>query len=345
MQCPPGAERAVRRVLVMANAYPDDLRPYHGAYVHTHVEALREAGLEVDVLAVRGYLGKQEYVKGALRALALNARARYDVLHAYYGLMGLVGRLQIRAPLVISFTSGDIQPNPDASGAIPRGAVVQAKANLAGARLAAATITPSKAMEQLLPASCRQRNRVIHWGIDLSRFGRLSRLRARAQLGWDSAQPTVIFVANPDRPVKNFPLAQATVERLKERVPEAVLRVAATVSPADVPVWMAAADALLLTSYVEGSPNVISEAMAAELPAVSTPVGDVPERFGDVPGIYVRPPEPDALADALELAFAHGRAPEAREAVAVLDRRRTSQQVMDVYESVAGRRSTGSRRA
>jgi glycosyltransferase involved in cell wall biosynthesis len=99
--------------------------------------------------------------------------------------------------------------------------------------------------------------------------------------------------------------------------------------------WMTAADALLLTSHSEGSPNVIKEAMAAELPAVSTPVGDVPDRFGGVPGCYVRPPEPGALAAALVAALGHGRTPEAREAVAVVDRRRTTQQMINVYESVA----------
>jgi teichuronic acid biosynthesis glycosyltransferase TuaC len=335
-------EGVVRRVLAMANAYPDDARPYYGAYNQSQVEALRASGLEVDVLGVRGYLGKAEYVKGALRALALNARIPYDVVHAHYGLMGMVGRLQVRAPLVVSFTGGDIQGDPDASGRVPPAALHRARAYRAIALFAAATITKSEAMERLLPASCRHRNHVIPTGVDLSRFGRLSRSQARAQLGWDGQEPTVIFVGDVQRGVKNVGLAKATVERLKQLVPGATLRLAATVSPADIPVWMAAADALLLTSHSEGSPNVIKEAMAAELPAVSTPVGDVPERFRGVPGYYVRPPESEALAAALAAALAHGRAPEGRKAVAAVDSRRTAQQVIDVYESVVPRsRSRG----
>ncbi len=40
---------------------------------------------------------------------------------------------------------------------------------------------------------------------------------------------------------------------------------------------MKASDVLLLTSYWEGSPNVIKESMACNLPIISVDVGDVKE--------------------------------------------------------------------
>lgn len=314
----------------MANAYPHAARPYYGAYVKSEVEALRSTGVEVDVLAVKGYAGKGHYLRGGLRALGLNWRARYDVVHAYYGLMGLVGRLQVRAPLVVSFTGGDLNGDPDDSGALPRSSRIKARSFAAAALFADATITQTPEMEALLPHSRRSRNRVLPFGVDLDRFARLSRAEARARLGWDPDEPTVVFMASPERPVKNFPLARAAMGR----VPGARLRVGETLPPSEVPVWMAAADALLLTSHSEGSPNVVKEAMAAHLPAVSTPVGDVPGLFEGVSGCYIRPPQPEALAEGIALALAHGPATEAREAVAHLDRRRTVRLVLDVYESV-----------
>jgi glycosyltransferase involved in cell wall biosynthesis len=319
----------VERVLVMTPAYPHPARPYYGAFVGSEVEALRAAGLQVDVLAVNGYVGKGEYAKGALRTLALNGNGRYDVVHAFYGLMGLVGRLQVRAPLVVSFTGGDLNGDPDETGALPRVSRIKARSYAAAALFAAATITQSDAMVRLLPASRRARNRVIPFGVDLERFEQHSRDDARARLGWDPDEPTVVFMARPERPVKNFSLAQAAMER----VPGARLRVSGTTPPSEVPLWMAAADVLLLTSHSEGSPNVIKEAMAAQLPLVSTPVGDVPALVEGVSGCYVRPPDPEALAEGIELALAHGPAPEARAAVSHLDRRRTTPQVLEVYES------------
>jgi glycosyltransferase involved in cell wall biosynthesis len=325
-------------VLVVACAYPDEVRPYYGAYVHSEVQAQRRAGLQVDVLAVRGYAGKHHYVMGGLRVMALNLRDRYDVVHSYYGLMGVVARLQLRAPLVVSYTGGDIQGDHDSSGRLTRSSTIMARVFLAAAHFADATTTQTTAMEKLLPSSCHARNHVIPTGVELARFGLLSRAEARARLGWAPDKPTVIFVADPRRRVKNFPLARAAVESLRERLPAVRLHVADKVPLTEIPMWMAAADALILTSHAEGSPNVVKEAMAAELPVVTTPVGDVPERFRGVPGCYVRPPEPEALAAALADAIAHGRTPAARQAIAHLDVRSTAERIIDVYESVANRR-------
>jgi glycosyltransferase involved in cell wall biosynthesis len=330
--------RAVRRVLVVANAYPDEERPGYGAYVHTAVRGLRAAGLDVDVLAVRGYRGKQEYVRGVRGVLALNARPRgYDVVHAYYGLMGMVARLQVRVPLVITFTGGDIQGDRDEQGRPVRSSLLKARAYLQTARAAAATTTQTEAMAALLPPAARARNRVINVGVDLGAFGRLTRAQARAELGWPADERTVIFVADPSRQVKNFPLAEAAVERLRRERAGVRLRVAGDVPHSEVPTWMAAADALVLTSRSEGSPNVVKEAMAAGLPAVSTPVGDVPRLFDGVPGCFIREPEPAALAEGLAAALDHGRTPAAQAAIAPLGLERYTEQVIDLYEHVARR--------
>ena len=50
---------------------------------------------------------------------------------------------------------------------------------------------------------------------------------------------------------------------------------------------MNAADALLLTSFIEGSPNIIKEAMACNLPIVSVRVGDVPQIIAKARNCYV----------------------------------------------------------
>jgi glycosyltransferase involved in cell wall biosynthesis len=173
--------------------------------------------------------------------------------------------------------------------------------------------------------------------VDLSAFGRMTREQARAELGWPANEPTVIFVADPSRQVKNFPLAEAAVQRLRRDRPEVRLRVAGDVSHSEVPAWMAAADALVLTSRSEGSPNVVKEAMAAALPTVATPVGDVPQLFAGVPGCFIREPEPEALADGLAAALDHGPTPAAQAAIAPLAIERYTAQVIDLYEHVARR--------
>src|SRR5206468_4261129 len=60
------------------------------------------------------------------------------------------------------------------------------------------------------------------------------------------------------------------------------------------------ADALVLTSDYEGTPNVVLEAMACGLPVIATRVGDVPEivRHGET-GFLVEPSDTEAIAERL----------------------------------------------
>jgi glycosyltransferase involved in cell wall biosynthesis len=333
----------VERVLFMTNAYPEQARPWFGVFVSAQAAALRQLGVAVDVEVARGHRGKREYAACALRALSLTRHRPYDIVHAHYGLMGVVARAQLRIPLVVTFVGSDLQGDVDADGRPTRAGALESWLSRTAARLADATITVSEPMASLLPPACQARNHVVPHGVDLSRFDHLSRADARARLGWDPDESVVLFAADPRRHVKNFPLARAAVDVLTRRTPGVRLRVAHDLVPEDIPVWMAAADVLLLTSRSEGSPGVIKEAMAAGLPAVSTPVGDVPQLFRGVDGCYVRDPTPAALADGLVAALAHGAAPRAQEAVAALDVKLTAARVVGVYQWVLERTGNGRR--
>jgi glycosyltransferase involved in cell wall biosynthesis len=99
----------------------------------------------------------------------------------------------------------------------------------------------------------------------------------------------------------------------------------------------AAADVLLHTSFIEGSANVVKEAMAMELPVVGVPAGDAEERLIGVGGCAVRPYDAAALADGVCAAFAHGRSPEARAAVSELTAETVGDRVISIYRSVLER--------
>jgi teichuronic acid biosynthesis glycosyltransferase TuaC len=322
-------------VLHVANLWPDEERPWYGTFVKSQVDSLSAIGVDVDVLRIRGYARRSAYVRAAARVVALNRRADVDVVHAHYGHSGVVARLELRAPLVITFYGSDLLGRRSDSGVVtPRGHI-EAAVFRQLARAAAATITNSEAMERVLPPSRRRRNHVIPTGVDLARFQPVDRLSARRRLGWPPDEQCVLFAANPRLGVKNYALAESVCRRAAEVVPRLRLRVASGLAPSEMPLWMSAADVLLLTSRSEGSPNVVKEAMASELPIVSTPVGDVPERLRGLPGCFVRPAEEQPLADAVVEAMRHGRVPEARVAVASLSLERVARRIAKVYEAVA----------
>lgn len=100
------------RVLYVTNMWPDDRRPWYGSFVHSQARSLETLGVELDVLHVPGYVSNWEYVRGAARALARNLQT-YDVVHAHYGHSAIVARMNLRAPLVVSYCGDDLLGTPD----------------------------------------------------------------------------------------------------------------------------------------------------------------------------------------------------------------------------------------
>src|SRR4030042_595614 len=67
--------------------------------------------------------------------------------------------------------------------------------------------------------------------------------------------------------------------------------------------YLNAADVLVLTSFKEGSPNVIKEAMACNCPIVSTDVGDVRELIENLKGCFITSFDPTDVANKIILAL------------------------------------------
>jgi glycosyltransferase involved in cell wall biosynthesis len=323
-------------VLFVTNMWPDEERPWYGTFVKSQATSLERLGVEIEVIAIRGYAGRSEYL-AAVGAVRATASQGFDIVHGHYGHAAAVARLQRRAPLVISYCGDDLLGTPGEDGSMTLRSRAEGAVFRRLAYAAAATITKSEEMERALPLRTRARNHVIPNGVDLDRFAPRAQGDARAELGWDPDERVVLFAGDPSIPRKNYPLAEAACHHASGSVPGLMLRVATGYAPSEVPTLMSAADALLLTSISEGSPNVVKEAMACELPVVATTVGDVEERLRGVDGCYARPADPRLLGDALADALSHGRAPAARLAITQLSLEGVGRRVVAVYEDVLGR--------
>jgi glycosyltransferase involved in cell wall biosynthesis len=153
-------------------------------------------------------------------------------------------------------------------------------------------------MEAVLPRGARVRNRVIPDGVELREFAPIDREVARIHLNWSREASVVLFAARA-HPIKRLWLAREAVKLARRELPDLQLAVVSNAAPGEMPLYYSAADCLLHTSSSEGSPNVIKEALACNLPIVATPAGDIEQLVkGAQPGAVV---PADARALALEL--------------------------------------------
>jgi glycosyltransferase involved in cell wall biosynthesis len=144
----------------------------------------------------------------------------------------------------------------------------------------------------------------------------------------------ILFVGRPNQARKRFILAQQAVDLLNERLP-ARLVVAWNVHHQQIPIYMNACDVLVFTSMQEGSPNVVKEALACNLPVVSVRVGDVAERLRPVEGCELCiDDKPGTIAAALERVLTRGGRVDGRAAVQHLDENALTAKVLNVYRSV-----------
>ncbi len=250
-------------------------------------------GVQVDVLEIRG----TRVLKYFLSLPEVWCRlSQVDLVHAHYGYCGWVARLQFSRPVVVTFMGSDVLGARNTSGRMNFFSYIEIVLNKILARLVDAVIVMTVQMaEQLKPV----RSHVISYGIDVERFSPMDKRQCREQLGWNQNCRYILFPANPDDPNKNFLMAREVFEQLKKRMNEPMELVALKGVVADrVPLYMNACDLMLMVSHSEGSPNVVKEAMACNLPIVGVPVGDVAELLDGLSGYRVVERDIEALTNA-----------------------------------------------
>jgi len=329
------------RVLMITSGGPRPGRPRTTNFVKRQADFLRAAGVDVDVLNFDGRQRLRHYATAWVRAQSRLAPGRYDLVHAQFGQSGLLA-FPKRRPLIVTLRGDDLQGIiHDEQGSIRlKGRLLQRLSQWVASR-ADAVIVVSDHMRALLEPGVPVYT--IPSGIDFATFRLIPRAEARRHLGLPLDQRLILFAGRPHEPRKRYSLARRAVELLRETLP-AELVVAWGVMYSDMPYYMNACDALVFTSLQEGSPNVVKEALACNLPVVSVPVGDVPLRLRGVAGCELcRDERPEAIAAALERVLRSGQRSNGRDAVRELDEALLTPKVVDVYRSVLTARQ-GARR-
>ena len=325
------------RVLMVTGIYPTAARLDKGTYIKSQVDSLIAAGVEVEVIHPKPGPAPLRYARAFVQVFCKTLTGHYDIVHGHYGLWCLIARIQWTTPVVASFLGSDVLGVVTVDGSYSTFGERVAHVSRWLCRHVDAVIVKSEEMKK---AALGGKNIfVIPNGVDFELFRPIPRQQARAALGWEQERSYILFGNDPQRTVKNFPLAQAAVARLHERGVPAELVVANGLPHEKVVEYINANNVLILTSHTEGSPNIVKEAMACNVPVVSTDVGDVSEIIGRTAGCVVCPADPDALATALEQALRYGAPTTGRVDIQRLDSSLVAQQVIAVYENVLNKKA------
>ncbi|MBL8888595.1 MAG: glycosyltransferase [Planctomycetaceae bacterium] len=288
------------RVLMICPELPRTEKPGSMAPTSRQIQSLRDLGLEIETIDMHG-VRRWKY----LQAIPKTRRTipKVDLVHAHFGYCGwlaLLGRALAfrRIPIVMSFMGDDLLGTPkDEQGNLESSSIWALKFNCWIAKYYKEVIVKSPEMQQRLGAvPCH----VVPNGVDLGVFTPQDRISARRALGWAAEGYKVLFPGDPSNPRKGFELAKAIV-RVAEKKLNATIELIPLwgVKPDQVAMYMNACNAMLMTSLIEGSPNVVKEAMACNANIISVPVGDVHEMLRGVEGCFAGPREAQLLGETL----------------------------------------------
>ena len=241
------------------------------------INVLEQKGVDCTVCVVPGAeqidgdmgsrRGIQEYLQYIPKVRRELRRGEYDLIHANYGLTAPYAVTQSKLPVVLTLWGSDVV---GFDGLVTKACAWRADA----------VTVRSEEMRELLG---RKDAHIVPSGVDLERFRPIDRTAARERVGWEQDGIHVLFPYSPEYERKNYPLAERVVDRAERELGQAIsLQTISGVDHEEMPYYYNSADCLLLTSEHEGSPNTVKEAMACNVPVVSTDVGDVRERLEGV---------------------------------------------------------------
>lgn len=268
------------KILVVASYNKNRFAPF----IVEQVEALKQVGCEVDYFGVVG-----KGIKGYLSAFAaLRKRIKAykpDVVHAHYGLSGLLANLQRTVPVVTTYHGSDINLPK-----VLRFSKIAMKLSAWNIFVSQRNVDIAQPMKKYILLPC---------GVNLPNYVEDDIYAVKQQLNWKPNKRYILFAGAFDNRVKNAKLAQDSVSLIED----AELIELKGYTREQVTALLYASDAFLMTSFTEGSPQVIKEAMACGCPIVSVDVGDVAERIKGLEGCYIAERSPHDIVERLNKAL------------------------------------------
>lgn len=292
------------------------------ALIDNQAISLQKEGVGIEYLLIKekGFKG---YFKSIIRLRKKLRQSDYDLIHAH-GLASLPASLAFKKPLIVSVMGSELVDHP----------FLKPVYRFLTSCFWNHVIVKSNSLLKLIGTAKLSKVSILPNGVDLATFRPIDKLSARKKTGLDTDKIFVLFMADPARKSKNYPLAEEAVNILKKEHKNLELLVQYNNPKEKVPDYLNSADVVLLTSRWEGSPNIVKEAMACNRPVVATDVGDVKFLFENTPGCFITSDEAGDVALKIKEAIEYSESgPQGRQRIIQLglDSESVARKLIEIY--------------
>lgn len=320
------------------------------SFIMSQYHSLEEAGAEMEIFSVYGH-GVWAYLSLVGKLRKVIKAFQPDIVHAHYstsGFLATLAALGVRYQKNVAGETKRVRPKIFVAilGSYAWGSRFRRwRTRFFIRHIWDGALTKSQRTADELDVQVP----IVPNGVNLHQFAIEPQIEARLKLGMKDNIKYVMFITNPKRPEKNFPLAQQAFniakkqyldsndEKLRMRGKHMELMVVQGLPHDQIVRYMCAGDIVLMTSTTEGSPNVIKEAMACNCPIVCTDVGDVPWLLEGVKGSFlVREYNAEAVANAIHKAIEFEGRTNGRDKIYQLEltTEQVAQRLISIYESI-----------
>jgi glycosyltransferase involved in cell wall biosynthesis len=289
------------------------------AYIAEQIEAIHrkypQVKFSIFQIKGQGWLGYLSNYKGLIRTLK---EEKINLIHAHYSLSSLLANLQRKIPVITTFHGSDIN--------FKINNFISSIVNL----LTTQSIFVSEELnDKILLKTSKRKLNVIPCGIDLTKFYPTDKQAARRQFNLQPDRKYILFSSSFSYRVKNYPLAKKAIDILKDSNVE--LLELKNYRREEVNILLNASDIALLTSFKEGSPQFIKEAMACNCPIVSTDVGDVKILIQGTEGCYLTNFTPEDVSEKIKKALGFQGRTDGRDKILHLNNENISERIYNIY--------------
>ena len=301
------------RILIVASIK----KTYYAPFIIEQANSIIALGHTIEYFGVNGS-GILGYLKNLGTLKTKIKQFKPDIIHAHYGLSGLLACLQRSVPVLVTYHGSDI--NVPSVRVFSKIAMCLSAFNIF---VSPKNVALAKAKKKYILQPC---------GVDLKTIVSIEKTDARKQMNLSDSDKIIVFSGAFDNAVKNSALAKEAVF-LMHGVRLIELK---AYTKNEVNLLFNAADCLLMTSFTEGSPQVIKEAMACGCPIVSVDVGDVKEITSGIDGCYIAERTPEDIAEKLKLALNFNGKTQGRQRIIDLglDNESIAKRLICIYENI-----------